>query len=159
MLNYFKNEKDKLPLLLQRQGRLRFLFCFNVRDVEISLNFPGFSHVIIGIEETESNMTLFTLDPTHHSQQIATLGIDTLSILRHEMDDLLAEQYQIVVIRGVYTDEEEKEVSYLRWEYMPHVYLYVCINIIFFHFHYSLIIFFDVLQLGEQGVEVCADSR
>lgn len=72
--------------------------------------------MIIGIEETESNMTLLTLDPTHHSQQIATLGMDTLRLLRHEMDELLQEQYQIVVIRGVYKDEEEKEVNYFGSE-------------------------------------------
>lgn len=93
VLKYFQEREEKLPLLLQRKGH---------------------SQLIIGIEQNDSDLTLLLLDPTTRPQQIRDLDSlnNPLELLRYNLNALLAEQYQIVAVKGLFKDEEEKEVIF-----------------------------------------------
>lgn len=93
ILQYFVDSRERLPLLLQRQGQ---------------------SEVIIGIEQDDSGVTLLVLDPAQSQEQIAALGSseDSLRLVRRKMDQLFADQYQIVQIKGIFRNAKEKQVIF-----------------------------------------------
>lgn len=151
VLQYFLDSPDRLPLLLQRQGH---------------------SQVIIGVEQTETGVTLLVLDPIHTKKQLNDLDSsdESLKLIRRNLKDLTFDQYQIVAIKGVFKDAQQKEVFYFD-SYSPYILnelleeqvsqgikFFCNVSITMLDGIFINFIFF-FLQIGKQICEVIANPR
>lgn len=121
VLKYFQESKERLPLWLQRQGH---------------------SQLIIGIEQSGSDLTLLVLDSYQSPQQIVALSesANSLEIFRYGLSALRADQYQIIAVEGLFKNDNEKEVNLTENPEIFHILFYYKIFFMFLINHFVFVL-------------------
>lgn len=117
VLQYFLDSTDRLPLFLQREGN---------------------AQLIIGVEHNHTGVRLLVLDPAQTQQQLEALGSskDSIQPFRLSLKMARAQQYQLVAIKGVFQNAQEREVIFKNF----------CFIFNHFMLNFSYILFFLFLQ-------------
>ena len=87
-------------------------------------NSSGHSRTVIGIEEHGQEIFLILLDPSHDSQQLHSVLMDTrnsIKLLLKSIQQFKQDEYEIIFIEGV-LNEQEKKVDVVK-SLIPRLYI------------------------------------